>query len=160
MLFCLADTPIPMNWAEYGIVALIAGTMLVSLLWFMRHVVTVTIPKSQETHATTIDKMVITHAEAVKGMATAYVNDQKEARAMFLTLLTQERETCERRHKESKEEKQQMHTENKQLHLLSLEGIKETRHTVNNIGQLVSAHHAVVDVLIGIQREEAKGNHS
>jgi uncharacterized membrane protein YraQ (UPF0718 family) len=143
LLFAADATDFITVWSNYGGLGLVAGLLLMSLLWFMRHVVTVMIPKIIDTHAATVDKMVTTNAQTSKEIAANFTNEQKEARAMFLSLLNEERMATERRH-----------VENRELHEQTLEGIQGNRHAVRDLNQSVVAHHAAVDTLTGIRRGE------
>ncbi len=119
---------------EYGVAAAVATPLIGLLIWFVKHTVTVTIPKLIEAHANTVTTVTATHATTIDRMVAQAAVEQRE-----------ERETCERRHEE-----------NKQLHIEVVSALKELRHGQRDLHQSVTAHHAVMDHIAGITRQVAK----
>ena len=123
---------LPPSWTEYGALGLVALTLLSAVLWMLRHVITVTIPKLQEQHQTVLMQALSTFSQ-----------EQKEARAMFRAEIEAERSISERQHRENQEAAQ-----DRQEAILA--ALKDTRHAVQNIDQRVTTHTALVDQALGL----------
>lgn len=73
------------NWG----MASVAGTLVVSVIWFVRHIVTVSLPKMQDHHS-----------DLMKTALAIFSQEQKDARTMHREEIAAERTSCERRHSE------------------------------------------------------------
>ena len=102
---------------------IVAGVLLCALLWFIRHVITVTIPK----------------------VTSDLLAELKEARKQYHDQLTEERQMCERRHED-----------NKALQAKMIEALDRVMQAVAGLAADVKIHHAVVDQVAGIKRENGQ----
>lgn len=101
--------------AEFGIVGVVTVGLLGFLGFILRHVLTVTIPKMQDSHTSVVAKLIETNSL-----------DQREARELFRTEAKLEREACERRHRENAVAWDDHRRE-------IIEGLRETRHAVKTL---------------------------
>lgn len=95
MLYLLAQTAAPViqerSWAEYGILGAIVGVLLTALVWFVRHVITVTIPGMDANHVATVTRI-----------TDGFTKEIRESREQYHAQLVEERQGCEKRHEENK----------------------------------------------------------
>ena len=89
--------------------------------WYMYHTSSKTIPDMQEKHAEAVEKL----------------------QDNFATLIREEREECNRKH-----------TENRQDHQAIMASAVETRHEVKNLAQEVKTTNAVVKIVMKEKLEE------
>lgn len=93
----IATEEVTKNWADYGLMGLVVGTLLLSLLWFIRHVVTVLIPNAEKTHGETVVKLAADHSASMAALTV----ELKESRQQFAQMVRDEREECQKRHVEN-----------------------------------------------------------
>lgn len=102
---------VPGQWAQFGLVGTVCGTLVVAVLWFMRHLLTVTFPEMLKTFAAEL-------ANERGSRLVQHQDNREDHRQMILAVVELQRTLLERVERLSDE---------------TVDGDKETRHAVKTL---------------------------